>query len=89
VPEGIRIKEHGMQVLGFPTYRYKLAVFTLADMFAGVAGNKWALRRGCVNPDWHLSAETLLMVLLGGLGTLLVDHRCACPYRRKPGARAY
>jgi branched-chain amino acid transport system permease protein len=73
VLEGIRINEHRMQALGFPTYRYKLAVFTLAGMFAGVAGHMWALHRGFVNPElvsWHLSAETLLMILLGGLRTL-------------------
>jgi branched-chain amino acid transport system permease protein len=73
VLEGIRINEHRMQALGFPTYRYKLAVFTLAGMFAGVAGHMWALHSGFVNPElvsWHLSAETLLMILLGGLGTL-------------------
>ena len=33
----------------------------------------WAMHRGFVNPEivgWHKSAEALLMILLGGLGSL-------------------
>jgi branched-chain amino acid transport system permease protein len=73
VLEGIRINEHRMQALGYDTYRYKLAAFTLAGMLAGVAGHMWAMHRGFVNPEligWHRSAEALLMILLGGLTTL-------------------
>lgn len=70
---GIRVNEHRMQALGYNTYRYKLAAFVIAGMLAGVAGHMWALHRGFVNPElvgWHRSAEALLMILLGGLGTL-------------------
>lgn len=73
VLEGIRVNEHRMQALGFDTYRYKLAAFVLAGMLAGVAGHMWAMHRGFVNPElvgWHRSAEALLMILIGGLGTL-------------------
>jgi branched-chain amino acid transport system permease protein len=73
VLEGIRVNEHRMRALGFDTYRYKLAAFTMAGMLAGVAGHMWAMHRGFVNPEligWHLSAEALLMILLGGLTTL-------------------
>lgn len=73
VLEGIRVNEHRMQALGFNTYRYKLAAFVIAGMLAGVAGHMWAMHRGFVNPEligWHRSAEALLMILLGGLGTL-------------------
>ena len=73
VLEGIRVNEHRMQALGFDTYRYKLAAFVIAGMLAGVAGHMWAMHRGFVNPEligWHRSAEALLMILLGGLGTL-------------------
>lgn len=48
VLEGIRINEHRMQALGFDTYRYKLAAFTLAGMLAGVAGHMWADRKSVV-----------------------------------------
>jgi branched-chain amino acid transport system permease protein len=73
VLEGIRVNEHRMQALGFDTYRYKLAAFVIAGMLAGVAGHMWAMHRGFVNPElvgWHRSAEALLMILIGGLGTL-------------------
>ncbi|MDX2202143.1 MAG: branched-chain amino acid ABC transporter permease [Hyphomicrobiaceae bacterium] len=73
VLEGIRVNEHRMQALGYSTYRYKLAAFVIAGMLAGVAGHMWAMHRGFVNPElvgWHRSAEALLMILLGGLGTL-------------------
>lgn len=73
VLEGIRVNEHRMQAIGYNTYRYKLAAFVIAGMLAGVAGHMWAMHRGFVNPElvgWHRSAETLLMILLGGLNTL-------------------
>ena len=73
VLEGIRVNEHRMLALGFDTYRYKLAAFVIAGMLAGVAGHMWAMHRGFVNPElvgWHRSAEALLMILIGGLGTL-------------------
>lgn len=70
---GIRVNEHRMVAIGYDTYRYKLAAFIIAGMLAGVAGHMWAMHRGFVNPElvgWHRSAEALLMILLGGLGTL-------------------
>lgn len=73
VLEGIRVNEHRMEALGFNTARYKLAAFTLAGAFAGAAGHMWALHSGFVNPElvsWHKSAEALLMILLGGIGSL-------------------
>jgi branched-chain amino acid transport system permease protein len=73
VLEGIRVNEHRMQAIGFDTTRYKLAAFTIAGVLAGAAGHMWALHTGFVNPEiisWHKSAEALLMILLGGLGSL-------------------
>lgn len=73
VLEGIRVNEHRMAAVGFDTYRYKLIAFVVAGMLAGAAGHMWAMHRGFVNPEivgWHKSAETLLMILLGGLGSL-------------------
>ena len=73
VLEGIRVNEHRMQAIGFNTTRYKLAAFTLAGVLAGAAGHMWAMHTGFVNPEiisWHKSAEALLMILLGGLGSL-------------------
>jgi branched-chain amino acid transport system permease protein len=73
VLEGIRVNEHRMVAMGFDTQRYKLAAFVMAGMLAGAAGHMWSLHSGFVNPElvsWHKSAEALLMILLGGLGSL-------------------
>jgi branched-chain amino acid transport system permease protein len=71
--EGIKVNEHRMKAIGFDTFRIKLIAFSLAGSLAGAAGHMWALHRGFVNPEivgWHQSAEALLMILLGGLGSL-------------------
>ena len=73
VLEGIRVNEHRMEAMGFNTTRYKLAAFVIAGMLAGAAGHMWSLHTGFVNPElvgWHKSAEALLMILLGGIGSL-------------------
>jgi branched-chain amino acid transport system permease protein len=73
VLEGIRVNEHRMEAMGFHTTRYKLAAFVIAGTLAGAAGHMWSLHTGSVNPElvsWHKSAEALLMILLGGIGSL-------------------
>ena len=70
---GIRSNEQRMRSLGFPVYRYKLASFTLAGTIAGLAGYLSALQFGFVNPEllsWHQSGNVLLMLILGGVGSL-------------------
>ena len=70
---GIHSNEHRMKSLGYATQRYKLAAFTLAGALAGVAGFLYAVLFGFVTPDylsWHQSGNVLLMVILGGLGSL-------------------
>jgi branched-chain amino acid transport system permease protein len=71
--QGIRSNEHRMRSLGYPVYWYKLASFTLAGALAGLAGYLATLQFGFVNPEllsWHQSGNVLLMLILGGLGTL-------------------
>jgi branched-chain amino acid transport system permease protein len=71
--QGIRANEDRMRALGYDTTRLKLAAFVLAGGLAGVAGHMWAMTEAFVNPElasWHVSAEALLMVLLGGIGAL-------------------
>jgi branched-chain amino acid transport system permease protein len=71
--QGIRGNEHRMRSLGFPVFRYKLASFTIAGGLAGLAGYLSALQYGFVNPEllsWHQSGNVLLMVILGGIGSL-------------------
>ncbi|HUH95270.1 MAG TPA: branched-chain amino acid ABC transporter permease [Casimicrobiaceae bacterium] len=70
---GIRSNEQRMRALGFNTYCYKLAAFTIAGAIAGLAGYFAAVQFGFVNPEmlaWHQSANVLLMVILGGMGNL-------------------
>jgi branched-chain amino acid transport system permease protein len=74
VIEGIRINEHRMRSLGYATFRYKLACFVLAGALAGLAGYLAAIQFGVVNPDmlaWHVSGGVMMMVILGGMGTLV------------------
>jgi branched-chain amino acid transport system permease protein len=70
---GIKANEQRMRAAGFSTYPYKLAAFTLAGALAGVAGFLYAVKDGFVNPEilaWHQSGTVLLMLILGGIGTL-------------------
>jgi len=70
---GIRINEHRMRSLGFDTFRYKLVCFVIAGALAGLAGYLSAVQFGVVNPEmlgWHHSGSVLMMVILGGMGTL-------------------
>jgi len=69
---GIRANEHRMSSLGFPTFRYKLAAFTLAGAVGALAGYLSAVQFGFINPEffgWHLSVVVMMMVILGGMGT--------------------
>jgi len=70
--QGIRANENRMRSLGFHVFGYKLASFTLAGAFAGLACYLSAAQYGFVNPEilsWHQSGNVLLMVILGGSGT--------------------
>ncbi|MBI3093381.1 MAG: branched-chain amino acid ABC transporter permease [Rhodocyclales bacterium] len=70
---GIKVNEHRMRALGFPVFRYQLASFTLSGALAGIAGYLAAVQYGFVNPEilsWHQSGAVLMMVILGGMGTL-------------------
>ncbi len=68
---GIRINESRMRAMGYSTFGYKLAAFTLAGALAGVAGYWWGVQTGYINPDlmgFHNSAHVIMMVILGGMG---------------------
>jgi branched-chain amino acid transport system permease protein len=70
---GIRVNEHRMRAIGFPVARYQLGAYVLAGTLAGLAGYFAALQFGFVNPEilsWHQSGAVLMMVILGGMGTL-------------------
>jgi branched-chain amino acid transport system permease protein len=70
---GIRENEARMRAMGFDTFRLKLAAFVLAGAAAALSGTLYAYYNGFVSPDelyWTRSGEVLVMVLLGGAGTL-------------------
>ena len=70
---GIKTNDHRMRALGFPTFLYKLAAYVMSGGIAGLAGYLAALQFGFVNPEilsWHTSGNVLMMVILGGMGTL-------------------
>jgi branched-chain amino acid transport system permease protein len=70
---GIHENEGRMEAIGYPVRRYKLLAFVLAGMLAGVAGSLYAQFSGSITPDaffWTTSGEALLMVIIGGTGTL-------------------
>jgi branched-chain amino acid transport system permease protein len=71
---GVRENERRMEVLGYDVWRYKYVAFILAGLFAGLAGNLFVYFNGFVSPSYLnilFSASALLMVILGGSGTLL------------------
>lgn len=70
----IHQNEGRARALGCPVGRYKLAAFTLAGLLAGLAGTLMAQLTGFVSPDlmlWTGSGEILIMVIIGGAGSLI------------------
>jgi branched-chain amino acid transport system permease protein len=73
VLRGIHDNEGRMQAIGYPVNRYKLLAFVVGGTVAGVAGSLYAQLVGSISPDaflWTTSGEALLMVIIGGTGTL-------------------
>lgn len=73
VLQGCKQNEVRMQALGFNTYRYRLTAFVISAMAAAVAGVMLANKTEFVDPglfSWHLSGELLVMIILGGLGSI-------------------
>jgi branched-chain amino acid transport system permease protein len=71
---GIRESETRMLALGYNVWAYKLVAFIVAAAFAGVAGSLYVYYTRFASPDYLdvlRSAEVLLMVILGGAGTLI------------------
>lgn len=74
VISGIRENEPRMRALGYNTYLYKLVSFAIAGAFAGLAGYLAAYQAEYVSPallGWKESGLALMMVILGGSGTLI------------------
>lgn len=72
--KGIREGERRMRTLGYNTTLHKFLGFMIAAFFAGLAGSLYAFHNNFVSPttiEFARSAEALLMVILGGTGTML------------------
>ena len=70
---GIKENELRMRALGYNTWLFKFICFIISGLFAGLAGCLSVYFTGFVSPEdlfVSLSAEALIMVLLGGSGTL-------------------
>lgn len=73
VIQGIHANEHRVRALGYNTVIYKLVSFVIAGTLAGLAGYLAAMQFGFVNPSnlhWHASGSVLMMVIMGGMGTV-------------------
>ena len=71
--QALRDDEVRAQALGLPTFAIKLLVFVVAGVVAGVAGALSVNLQGYVSPNtlhWTQSGTLLVMVILGGAGSL-------------------
>lgn len=73
VLRGCRVNERRMKSMGFSTLRYKLSAYTLASVLCGLAGLLYGNLTGFAAPAylaWTMSGELIVMVVLGGMGTV-------------------
>jgi branched-chain amino acid transport system permease protein len=72
--KGVRESESRMRVLGYHSWLHKYLAYVVSAAFAGFAGVFWAYFNGFISPfdmDLNASIEIVLMVILGGPGTLI------------------
>jgi ABC-type branched-subunit amino acid transport system ATPase component len=72
--QAIRENERRFTSLGRDPRPFKLVVFVIAAVFAGLAGALFAPFRGFASPEvmfWVFSGQALMMVTIGGIGTLV------------------
>ncbi len=73
VIRGIHANEARMQAIGYQTFYYKLTAFVISGAICGVAGFLLANLTEFITPEymsWIRSGELMIMVLMGGMGTL-------------------
>ncbi|WP_163851456.1 branched-chain amino acid ABC transporter permease [Pseudooceanicola aestuarii] len=70
---GIRENATRMEAVGYAPFRYQLTAFVISGCITSVAGVLLANQAQFVSPafmSWHRSGELIVMVVLGGVGTL-------------------
>jgi branched-chain amino acid transport system permease protein len=73
VVQGLRSNEARMQAIGFPVNRYRLVCFVISGTMCGLAGALLANNTDFVSPAvmyWTRSGDLMVMVILGGMGSL-------------------
>lgn len=73
VLQGIRENEERIEFIGYDVQRYKIIGFAISGGFAGLAGGLHVPFQSVANPQllhWTVSGELIVMLLLGGMGTL-------------------
>ncbi len=70
----IRDDETRLRFIGYRTWVYKAAAFSIAGVFAGIGGMLYVPQKGIITPDSELSSLASIMVVVwvafGGRGTL-------------------
>ncbi len=70
---GIRENEPRMKALGYNTFRYKMASFVISGSIASVAGMLLVYFFRHASPEslhWSTSGQVMIMLIIGGAGTL-------------------
>ncbi|WP_050386774.1 branched-chain amino acid ABC transporter permease [Bradyrhizobium pachyrhizi] len=73
VVQGVRSNEQRMQAIGFHANRYRLVCFVISGTICGLAGALLANNTDFVSPAvmyWTRSGDLMVMVILGGMGSL-------------------
>ena len=73
VVQGVRSNEQRMQAIGFHANRYRLVCFVISGTICGLAGALLANNTDFISPAsmyWTRSGDLMVMVILGGMGTL-------------------
>ncbi|MEO1193173.1 MAG: branched-chain amino acid ABC transporter permease [Pseudomonadota bacterium] len=71
---GLHENSHRLRALGLPVRLYKTTAFALAGAISGFAGSLIAQHTSFISPQllhWTTSGEILVMLIVGGLGTLI------------------
>lgn len=74
ITKGVMDNESRMKALGYNIRVYKLLAYSVSGALAGFAGSLYGYYNLFVSPDlsyWGFSGEVMVMVIIGGVGTLL------------------